>query len=775
LKVVIDIECNSLVKPTQIWCIVCKDIDTGVIYVYRNLTTEDNAKREFLSFAKDIELFIGHNFLGYDWPVMQDLIGISVDDIASVCIDTLVISKLVDYPRQGHSIENYGQEFGLEKIKFNDFKQWSQELEDYCVRDVEICHDIYNKYRRVIDSVDWKPSIQLEHNFQLVVNALHNNGFSFNTSRANTLLAMVTKELEKLDGHILEAFPPRLKQVRVVVPEYTKFGTLHKKDFRWVKDGDLSEFNGGPFCRCAWSEFNPSSHRQIVTVLREAGWAPTDKTQTHIDTEREIARHRLEKRKDRVGRHDVNSLDISNLSAKLEILKNTGWKVNENNLETLPKVEDCRVKLSKEEELIIKNVLNTSEKKLSDTTIKIPESTKTGNSVEITELLLTLLNRCLKSKTDVARFVENERHLWLIIVTPQAVYVDFSASYATDISDGMKDLTPGRLIILENLKENFHSAPSSARSLARRILYESRRRTLTEWLGLCDSSSRIHGKFYGIGAWTHRMAHQQPNTANIPNEFDLNGNKKLLGKELRSLWQAPRNRLLVGVDAEGIQLRIFAHYINDEEFTDALVRGRKDDKSDPHSLNQRILGEVCKTRASAKRFVYALLLGAGIGKLASILETNQRTAEEALDRLLKRYGGFAKLKEEVIPNDAKRGWFVGLDGRRVKIPGDSVGERRHLCMSGYLQNGEAVIMKKATIRWMDTLDEYDAMLVNFVHDEWQTECPNNMSVAINIAEMQADSLRIVGEELGLRCPLAGSFYNDDLKDYTISTNWSKTH
>jgi len=48
-------------------------------------------------------------------------------------------------------------------------------------------------------------------------------------------------------------------------------------------------------------------------------------------------------------------------------------------------------------------------------------------------------------------------------------------------------------------------------------------------------------------------------------------------------------------------------------------------------------------------------------------------------------------------------------------------------------------------------------------------------VALRIAKMQADSLRIVGEELGLHCPLAGSYWNDDLKDYTIHTNWSKTH
>ena len=193
------------------------------------------------------------------------------------------------------------------------------------------------------------------------------------------------------------------------------------------------------------------------------------------------------------------------------------------------------------------------------------------------------------------------------------------------------------------------------------------------------------------------MAHQEPNTANIPNEFDTQGHIKLLGKELRSLWQAPKKRLLVGVDAEGIQLRIFAHLIDDKEFTDALVRGKKSDKSDPHSLNQRILGGVCKSRAAAKRFIYALLLGAGLWKLSQILECSDAECREALDRLLQRYTGWAKLKSEDIPRDARRGYFIGLDGRKVSIPGASVGERKHLAMSGYLQNGEALVMKLSTL------------------------------------------------------------------------------
>jgi DNA polymerase-1 len=275
------------------------------------------------------------------------------------------------------------------------------------------------------------------------------------------------------------------------------------------------------------------------------------------------------------------------------------------------------------------------------------------------------------------------------------------------------------------------------------------------------------------------MAHQNPNTANIPREFYEDGAVKLLGKEMRELWIAPKKRLLVGVDAEGIQLRILAHYIDDEEFTNALVNGKKSDKSDPHSLNQRILGSVCKSRQAAKRFIYALLLGAGLGKLSQVLGCSTSETEEALDRLLTRYTGFAELKQTRIPQDAKKGWFEGVDQRIVPILGDTEGSRKHLAMSGYLQNGEAVVVKNAAIIVDDTLQREKElkqwMFVDIVHDELQSETSNDMEIALRVAKIKADAIKTAGEILKLKCPLAGSYWNDDIDDYTIGTTWYKTH
>lgn len=650
MKVVIDIETNGLENPTEIWVIVCKDIDTGVFSIFRNVTSNKEERDAFLAYAEKVQLWIGHNILGYDWPVLIRLLGDVLSNGIERCLDTLIISKMADYPRKaegdekrGHSIEAYGEEFSCHKGLFSDFSKYSQEMEDYCVRDVEICHKIYQKYLRYINNPAYSRAIRLEHEFQGIVNALHDNGFCFDGTRARTLLTKVERALQELDGPLAQAFPPKLKLIREIHPKVTKHGTLSKTDFRWITDGDLSVYNGGPFSRCAWVPFNPASHKQVIDILNGAGWDPLEKTETHKDTEREFNRAKY-------SRKPGNGIDLEDYRVKLIGLERYGWKINEVNLATLPA-----------------------------------------------------------------------------------------------------------------------SAPEPARLLAKRILLESRRRTLTEWLDLVKDDGRIHGRFNSIGAWTHRMNHQNPNTANIPTEA------KLFGKEMRSLWVAPKDRLLVGVDAEGIQLRIFAHYINDPEFTDALVRGKKEDKSDPHSLNQRVLG--AKTRGNAKNFIFAYLLGGGLGKLASLLGFTEDETRSALDCLVDRYTGLQTLKDTVIPSDAKRGWFEAIDGRPIRIPGEDIGTRRHLCMSGYLQSGEAIVVKGMAVKSRRLIEAVDptCKIVNIVHDEKIDECVNDFKVALEIAKINAQCLKEVGEELKLNCPLAGSYWNDDAKDYTIGVNWYQTH
>jgi DNA polymerase I len=524
---------------------------------------------------------------------------------------------------------------------------------EYLRADLEVSYSLYRYYYNYISSPKWKDSLRVEHEVAQLCLEMHLSGFHFNHDGCVSLLEEAQAQLQSLTTELLDAFPPRSVPIREVLPKATKFGTINRTDFRWLDGGDLSPYSvGHPFSLIDFRPFNPGSPKQVVERLNEAGWKPFEKTKGHIACER--AAKGTYDRKTR-----LTLAPIDGLEERLAEYRETGWKVNEANLATLPA-----------------------------------------------------------------------------------------------------------------------HAPEASRKLVQWLVLNSRVGDLKEWLASYDQTSgRIHGSFNHIGAWTHRMSHNNPNMANIPRVMETTKEPTpvqalniLYNGRMRALWSCPSDMFLIGVDAESIQLRILAHYMNDAEFTFAVTQGSKKDESDPHSVNKRALGSACSSRDDAKTFIYAWLLGAGKAKVADILKCSVSEASEANERFLTRYEGLAKLKREDIPADAKRGYFVGFDGRLVKQ------DEEHLMLAGYLQNGEAVIMKRACVLWRSKLREENIPFEqpNFVHDEWQTYVPRDMALAQRVAEIQAQSIKQIGEDLQLRCPMAGSFLNSH-GSFTIGDNWLDTH
>jgi DNA polymerase-1 len=326
------------------------------------------------------------------------------------------------------------------------------------------------------------------------------------------------------------------------------------------------------------------------------------------------------------------------------------------------------------------------------------------------------------------------------------------------------------------------TAPPAAQSLARRLKLASRRSTLQTWIDAYDETTGcVHGKFWHIGAWTHRMAHSDPNLGNPPKFNPEQPDKTPYADDMRRMWTAGEDEYVVGVDAEGIQMRIFAHYAEDDELIHALVAGRKEDGTDPHSVNKRALGAPCQSRDSAKTYYYAWVLGVGVDKGAEILECSRAEAKEANENFIEKYPGIKFIKTRVIPEDAAKGFFEGLDGRCVYIYGDDEDQRRHFAFAGYLQNGEKIIMSRALRIWYPKLLKFPGFKIrNFVHDEWQFCVKRDYDVALEAANIVSDSIAEAGKILKLRCPMAGSILAtqkgpDGKPRMAIGDNWMETH
>jgi DNA polymerase-1 len=637
---IVDTETDGL-KPTKLWLVVCREVLSGKRHVFRNVHEDP---REFQAFAKTVSVWVGHNFIGYDHAVLRDLAGVSIPE--DRVIDTLVVARLLNAGND-NSLEAWGISLGFPKTKFNDWSQWSQEMEDYCIQDVEVTYRLYLKILPYVEDHQWKDSLRLEHNISFICRSMSEQGFFFDIRKAKELHEEITSRLSALDEELQSAFPPRSVLLREITPKATKHGTISRVDFRWLDVPDLTPYSvGHRFSLIEFAPFNPGSPKQIVERLNEAGWKPFEKTKGHLYAER--AHQQAQRtRKPQATKSGKQLLTAKEWQEKLEDYDQFGWSICEANLATLPK-----------------------------------------------------------------------------------------------------------------------TAPEAAQKLVQRLLLDSRRSTLEEWFNAYDEASgRIHGRFNHIGAWTHRMSHAGPNMANIP------AGDSLYANQMRSMWCTPEGRLLVGVDADGIQLRVLAHYMQDQAFTEALVNGRKEDGTDAHSMNRRALGEnICKSRDDAKTYIYAWLLGAGLAKQAQILGCSLEEARVGNEQFLGFYPNLRHLKDIEIPLDAERGYFTGLDKRLVKC------DNKHLMLAGYLQCGESVVMKRANILWRSKLDKerIPYWQVNFVHDEWQTETIDDMDIALHIAEVQADAIRQVGEDLELRCPMAGSILNSH-KTIAIARNWSETH
>lgn len=298
------------------------------------------------------------------------------------------------------------------------------------------------------------------------------------------------------------------------------------------------------------------------------------------------------------------------------------------------------------------------------------------------------------------------------------------------------------------------------------------------WLKTVGDDGRIHGSVNTLGAVTGRMTHSKPNLAQVPRVGSP------YGEECRSLFCAAAGLVMVGCDAEGLELRMLGHYMaywDGGAYARAVVSGKKEDGTDVHTLNQR--GAGLNKRDSAKTFIYALLYGAGDFKLGTIVyddmtdeqkakfnarkgDRNRNIATLGKERRAKLMGNLPALKKlsNAVKDAAKRGYLIGLDGRHIHI------RSAHAALNTLLQGGGAIVMKKALVLFADAIHNDPALagrvffLLN-VHDEFQTE--TNPELATQVGQLAADSIRLAGEHFGLACPLAG--------DFAVGANWAETH
>lgn len=170
MNLIFDLETDGLYyDATKIHCICIYDLDTEQTLIFNDQGNEQPITKG-IQLLEDADLVIGHNIIGYDLPLIHKLYPWfqRVDGV----LDTLVLSRIyhadmlkTDQKRKWgnmppkllgrHSLESYGYRLGVYKGEFGkdtDWKDWSQEMQDYCIQDVKVTQKLWQHFHPYLTS-----------------------------------------------------------------------------------------------------------------------------------------------------------------------------------------------------------------------------------------------------------------------------------------------------------------------------------------------------------------------------------------------------------------------------------------------------------------------------------------------------------------------------------------------------------------------------------------------------------------------------------------------
>lgn len=163
----------------------------------------------------------------YDIPAIEKITGIKYKISPETVIDTHILSRLSYPDREEHSLEYFGNLFKFPKGDHNDFTQYSQEMLDYCARDVELTKRVYYYLQDEMSGWDWSEATKLEYAIWNIQREQEERGVMFDSTKAEKLYRELTSEINNLTDELQHTIPLRpvpkgeLKKIFLKNGEYT--------------------------------------------------------------------------------------------------------------------------------------------------------------------------------------------------------------------------------------------------------------------------------------------------------------------------------------------------------------------------------------------------------------------------------------------------------------------------------------------------------------------------------------------------------------------------
>lgn len=272
---IFDIETDGLYEQcTKIHCLSYQLYKDGDI-ISSNTIIDYNSIE---SFFKNDYIFVGHNIIRYDIPVVEKLLSINLSKIKHA--DTLGISWYLFPNYKIHGLENWGDLLGVEKPKIDDWENLKQEEYIYrCETDVEINTLLFRYFFNILSLLYSNTEDILRTvsylNFKLdCIKEQEFEGIYLDVDKCNKHLQDLTEMFIKKTEVLSEAMPEKLGKVLKTKPKilFKKDGNLSTHGQKWV---DYTNSLGIPFDTEEVREKpNPGSNNQLKEWLYSLDWKP---------------------------------------------------------------------------------------------------------------------------------------------------------------------------------------------------------------------------------------------------------------------------------------------------------------------------------------------------------------------------------------------------------------------------------------------------------------------------------------------------------------------
>ncbi|XZE35162.1 DNA polymerase I [Pirellulaceae bacterium SH501] len=281
-------------------------------------------------------------------------------------------------------------------------------------------------------------------------------------------------------------------------------------------------------------------------------------------------------------------------------------------------------------------------------------------------------------------------------------------------------------------------------------------------------TQRLHTSFRQDIAATGRLSSVEPNLQNIPV-------RTAEGRSIRSAFLAREEGWsLLAADYSQIELRVLAHFSQDESMMNAFVENE--------DIHARVASEVhgvpieqvtSEMRRSAKAVNFGILYGQSPFGLAKSLGIDRGAASEFIDRYFERYPSVRGFINDTLVQCRRDGFVKTMSGRKRYLKGlrdfpslpdakkKQLLEPERMAINTVIQGSAADMIKLAMIEIHKQLAQRDwpAKMILQIHDELIFDCQDDFLDPL--AELVRETMVSV---MPLRVPLK--------VDVKIGRNWA---